>query len=75
MNYAQECTALDYRALPASQSLQISIKSRLCKEHCYKKKAASAGQNGRLSGSCNFLSFLLIKPLNLGPCGPTDKFS
>ena len=36
--------------------------TRLCKEHCYKKKAASVGQNGRLSASCNFFSFWLIKP-------------
>jgi hypothetical protein len=29
----------------------------VCKEHCYRKKAASIGQNGRLSASCNFFSF------------------
>ena len=34
----------------------------LCKEHCYKKKAASVGQNGRHSNTCNFFSFWLIKP-------------
>jgi hypothetical protein len=33
-----------------------SVSTRLCKEHCYKKKAASVGQNGRLSASCNFFS-------------------
>ena len=36
--------------------------SRLCKEHCYRKKTASVGQNGRLSNSCNFFSFWLTKP-------------
>ena len=34
---------------------------RVCKEHCYTKKAASVGQNGRLSASCNFFCFWLIK--------------
>ena len=27
------------------------------KQHCYKKKAATVGQNGRLSALCNFFSF------------------
>ena len=31
------------------------------KEYCYGKKAATVGQNGRLSASCNFFSFLFIK--------------
>ena len=35
--------------------------ARVCKEHWYRNKAASVGQNGRLSASCNFFSFLLIK--------------
>ena len=30
---------------------KIQSQSRLCKEHCYRKKAASVGQNGRLSAS------------------------
>ena len=31
------------------------------RQHCYKKKAATVGQNGRLSALCNFFSFWLIK--------------
>ena len=27
------------------------------RQHCYKKKAATVGQNGRLSALCNFFSF------------------
>ena len=27
------------------------------REHCYKKKAATVGQNGRLSALCNFFNF------------------
>ena len=34
-----------------------SVRSRLCKEHCYRKEAASVGQNCRLSASCNLFSF------------------
>jgi hypothetical protein len=34
---------------------------REAREHCYRKKAATVGQNGRLSASYNFFSFLLIK--------------
>ena len=30
--------------------------------HCHRKKAATVGQNGRLSASYNFFSFLFIKP-------------
>ena len=36
-------------------------KPRVCKEHFYRKKAASVGQNGRFFASCNFFSFWLIK--------------
>ena len=42
---------------PFDDFANFDQKSRLCKEHCYKKKAASVGQNGRLSASCNFFSF------------------
>ena len=35
----------------------FDIIAGVCKEHCYKKKAASVRQNGRLSASCNFFSF------------------
>ena len=31
------------------------------RQHCYKKKAATVRQNGRLSALCNFFSFWLIK--------------
>ena len=41
--------------------MRFLSKPRLCKEHCYRKKAVSVGQNGRLSASCNFFSFWLIK--------------
>ena len=27
------------------------------REHCYRKKAATVGQDGRLSDLCNFFSF------------------
>ena len=40
-----------------SLSSTFNSKSRLCKEDCYRKKAASVGQNGRLLTSCNFFSF------------------
>ena len=44
--------------LPLPQSrCQLWMAPRLCKEHCYRKKAASVGQNGRHSASCNFFSF------------------
>ena len=33
-----------------------------CREHCYIKKAAIVGHNGRLTSSCNFFSFWLVKP-------------
>ena len=36
--------------------------SRGGREHCYRKKAATVEQNGRLSASYNFFSFLFIKP-------------
>ena len=35
--------------------------ARLCEEHYYRKKAALVGQNGRLSASCNFICFWLLK--------------
>jgi hypothetical protein len=31
--------------------------TRGVRQHCYRKKAATVGQNGRLSASCNFFSF------------------
>ena len=31
------------------------------RQHCYKKKAATVGQNGRLSALCNFFSFWLVR--------------
>ena len=43
----------------SSKMKQILEKSALW--HCYRKKAATVGQNGRLSASCNFFSFWLIK--------------
>ena len=33
------------------------IHPRGVRQHCYKKKAATVGQNGRLSALCNFFSF------------------
>ena len=44
-----------------SQFENIFSSTWVCKEHCYTKKAAAVGQNGRLSDSCNFFSFWLIK--------------
>jgi hypothetical protein len=41
--------------------LILVIVARGVGEHCYRKKAATVGQNGRISASYNFLSFLLIK--------------
>ena len=32
------------------------IHTRVARQHCYKKKAALIGQNGRLSACCNFFS-------------------
>ena len=36
---------------------QKEEKPRGVRQHCYKKKAATVGQNGRLSAFCNFFSF------------------
>ena len=41
---------------------QNVVQSRVARQHCYKKKAASIGQNGRLSACCNFFSSWLIRP-------------
>ena len=38
-----------------------ALKSRGVRQHFYKKKAATVGQNGRLFALCNFFSFWLIK--------------
>ena len=37
--------------------IKVFHSAQVCKEHCYRKKAASDGENGRLSASCNFFSF------------------
>ena len=37
------------------------FESQGVRQHCCKKKAATVGQNGRLSALCNFFSFWLIK--------------
>jgi hypothetical protein len=63
-----ENVVLDYKEgfviqwLKCSANKPYNIYPRLCKEHWSRKKAASVGQNGRLSASCNFFSFWLIKP-------------
>ena len=55
--------------------ISFAMSTRVCKEHCYRKKAASVGQNCRLSTSCNFFNFFLTyktmryHKLNLRPCG------
>ena len=41
--------------------LVLYLKARGVRQHCYKKKAATVGQNGRLSAICNFFSFWLKK--------------
>ena len=35
----------------------LGCQSPGARQHCYKKKAATVGQNGRLSVLCNFFSF------------------
>ena len=54
--------------------------ARVCKNYCYTKKAASVEQNVRLSASCNFLSFWLIKSWGTtnrisDHAAPTDEFN
>ena len=43
------------------QVCEMKIVSRLREgiEHCYRKKTATVGLNGRLSSSCNFFQFML----------------
>ena len=40
---------------------ELCVPATGSREHCYRKKAATVGQSGTLSASCNF-SFWLIKP-------------
>ena len=53
---------------------------RVIRQHYYRKKAATIGQNGRLSASCNFFSFWLIELWGTtnqisDHAAPTDEFS
>ena len=46
---------------PDQTTNPVAKKARGVRQNCYKKKAATVVQNGRLATLCNFFSFWLIK--------------